>query len=64
MVELPVPLINAVQDQNAVLFLGAEASYGAVHPQQKKIPTGVALRDFLSDRFLGGARKEIISCCG
>jgi hypothetical protein len=58
MVELPTSLVNAVEEQNAVLFLGAGASYGAGHPQGKTIPSGLALRDLLSDRFLGGALKD------
>lgn len=58
MLDLPANLISSVRDQNAVLFLGAGASYGANHPASKKVPSGDALRDMLSDRFLNGALKD------
>ncbi len=57
-VPLPAELIDAVQSQRAVLFLGAAASFGAVHPRGEKIPGGDRLRDVLCDRFLGGEFKN------
>jgi cytochrome c-type biogenesis protein CcmH/NrfG len=53
-VELPPNLVHAVQTQTAVLFLGAGASRGAIHPKNAKVPSGDNLRDLLSHRFLGG----------
>jgi tetratricopeptide (TPR) repeat protein len=55
---LPAELIDAVQSQRAILFLGAAASFGAVHPRGEKIPGGDRLRDALCDRFLGGEFKN------
>jgi hypothetical protein len=57
-ITLPNTLINAVKDQNAVLFLGAGASIGAAHPSGKAVPSGYALRDMLCDKFLDGALKD------
>jgi hypothetical protein len=54
---LPPDLINAVESQNAVLFLGAAASYGATHPNDHAIPRSDQLRDALADRFLNGEEK-------
>lgn len=50
-------LIDAVATGNAILFLGAGASYGALHPKNLKIPDGNQLRDQLADKFLGGDLK-------
>jgi hypothetical protein len=58
MVDLPSNLIESVAAQNAVLFLGAGASYGASHPKGYAIPSGNALRDMIADRFLGGQLKD------
>ena len=41
-----------------MLFLGAGASRGAVHPKGLQIPTGDQLRDMICDRFLGGKLKD------
>jgi hypothetical protein len=54
---LPAELIHAIESQSAVLFLGAAASFGALHPKREKIPNGDRLRDLLSDRFLDGEEK-------
>lgn len=51
-------LIEKVRDGHAVLFLGAGASKGAIHPEGKRVPDGAQLRDYISDRFLGGALKD------
>lgn len=56
--ELPHSLIHAIESQSAILFLGAGASFGALHPNGDKIPSGDTLRDMLADRFLGGALKD------
>ncbi|MGO6748282.1 SIR2 family protein [Rhizobium ruizarguesonis] len=58
MVTLSPVLLKAVKDQRAILFLGAGASYGASHPNGDKVPMGDALRDKISDTFLGGALKS------
>jgi len=57
-VSLPAELIDAVQSQRAVLFLGAAASFDALHPKGEKVPGGDRLRDALCDRFLGGEFKN------
>ena len=54
---LPAALISAVQEQRAILFLGAGASRDAIHPSHAKIPTGDKLRDMISDKFLAGSLK-------
>jgi SIR2-like domain len=58
MVDIPPALINAIKEQRAVLFLGAGASRGAVHPKGLQIPTGDQLRDTICDKFLGGKLKD------
>jgi SIR2-like domain len=57
-IDIPPALANAVKEQRAVLFLGAGASRGAMHPRGEKIPTGLELRDLLCDRFLGNKLKD------
>lgn len=57
-IDLPDALVAAVVQQNAVLFLGAGASYGATHPDGASIPSADKLRDMLSDRFIGGKLKN------
>jgi uncharacterized protein YqgV (UPF0045/DUF77 family) len=51
--ELPQSLINQINSGNVVLFLGAGASYGAIHSQKKKIPLGQELSDLIATKFLG-----------
>jgi tetratricopeptide (TPR) repeat protein/cold shock CspA family protein len=51
-------LLENIQRGEAILFLGAGASYGAVGAKGEKAPSGPELRDFLSDRFLGGQLKN------
>ena len=58
MTALPQTLIDAVREQRAVLFLGSGASHGSKHPEGKKVPLGNALRDMISDQFLGGKLKD------
>jgi hypothetical protein len=43
---------------DAVLFLGAGASYGTKHDDGRTMPLGVALKDLICDRFLAGKCKE------
>jgi hypothetical protein len=61
---LPAPLIEAVRDGRALLFLGAGASYGALHPKASRVPDGDRLRDLICDRFLNGEMKTstLIEC--
>jgi hypothetical protein len=56
-INLPTSLITAVQEQRAILFLGAGASFDAAHPKHAKIPLGDKLRDEISGKFLGGELK-------
>ena len=56
--ELPQPLVTAVTQQSAVLFLGAGASFGARHPEGEKIPSAEVLKNELSDKFLGAKLKS------
>ena len=56
--QLPAALVDAVQSQSAVLFLGAGASFGARHPRGASMPRGDSLRDALSDQFLKGELKD------
>jgi tetratricopeptide (TPR) repeat protein len=55
---LPPALISAVQEQRAILFLGAGASHGAAHPKGERVPLGDKLRDMVCDKFLGGQLKS------
>lgn len=56
--EIPAALVTAVSEQRAVLFLGAGASKGALHPRGDQIPSGTELRDMICDQFLGGKLKD------
>jgi hypothetical protein len=56
--DLPPQLIASVQEQRAILFLGAGASIDAFHPKNETAPSGDKLRDKLCDKFLGGALKD------
>ncbi|TAJ96026.1 MAG: hypothetical protein EPO31_01010 [Gammaproteobacteria bacterium] len=47
-------LLEAIQRGDAILFLGAGASFGAKGPKGQVAPSGEQLRDILCDRFLGG----------
>jgi hypothetical protein len=55
---LPPALVTAIQEQRAILFLGAGASFDAKHPKKLRIPLGDDLRDKICDQFLGGALKN------
>jgi hypothetical protein len=58
MSSIPASLIEAVRDQRAILFLGAGASQGAIHPSNETVPTGESLRDMISEKFLAGQLKS------
>lgn len=58
MAEIPPVLLQTIRDQKAVLFLGAGASFGASHPDRKKVPSGDGLRDLICDQFFGGRLKD------
>src|SRR5690606_12225325 len=49
---IPNPLIEQIKQGQVVLFLGAGASFGAEHPENKKIPLGSTLSDMLVEKFL------------
>lgn len=57
-IDFPPYLIEAVREQRCVLFLGAGASHGAIHPKSLRIPNANNLRDLLCDRFLAGQLKN------
>jgi SIR2-like domain len=61
---LPLPLLDAVREGRAMLFLGAGASYGAMHPGGKKVPDANELRNLICDRFLSSDLKtsSLIEC--
>lgn len=52
--ELPDSLVSEVRSGRVVLFLGAGASFGSSTPNENSPPSGLELRDMLSQRFLGG----------
>ncbi|MEO5991282.1 MAG: SIR2 family protein [Ferruginibacter sp.] len=54
---LPKHFIEQIKAKNIVLFLGAGASYGAVHPDGLSMPNGQELSDFIAERFLGNSYK-------
>ena len=47
-----------VRDGEAILFLGAGATHGAMGPNGEKPLDANALRDHLAEKFLGGSLKE------
>src|ERR1051326_9071025 len=51
--QIPKPLIDQIRTGGVVLFLGAGASKGAVHPDSKTIPNGAELAQIIADKFLG-----------
>jgi hypothetical protein len=54
MANLPGALVETIRRGEAVLFLGAGASRGALSDNGSVIPTSPGLAKALSDRFLGG----------
>jgi hypothetical protein len=57
-VVIPPALAEAVKRGEAILFLGAGASFGAEHPDGRQMPLGGALKDLICDRFLSGLCKD------
>lgn len=55
---LPPTLITAVQEQRAILFLGAGAVIGAEHAKKVSMPLANELRDKISDKFFRGQLKN------
>ena len=51
-------LLGAIKNGEAILFLGAGSTMGARRQDGKPPPSGLQLRDLLSETFLGGKRKE------
>src|ERR1700681_117312 len=50
--DVPQNLLNQLEEGNVVLFLGAGASYGALHPKGEKIPDGKKLAEAIARKFL------------
>ena len=55
---LPGPLIDQVREGRVVLFLGAGALKGAVHPKGLSVPEGKQLATAICDEFLSGNLKD------
>ncbi|HEX4985077.1 MAG TPA: SIR2 family protein [Burkholderiales bacterium] len=51
-------ILDTIANGNAVLFLGAGASRGAIGESGETSPTGDQLRDLLCEKFLGGSLKN------
>ncbi|MEX0827601.1 MAG: SIR2 family protein, partial [Haliea sp.] len=51
-------LLKAIQNGEAIMFLGAGSTIGARRQDGKSPSNASQLRDLLSDTFLGGKRKE------
>ena len=51
--EIPKILLDHIREGQVVLLLGAGASIGASHPQNKVPPTGPELARMLAEKFLG-----------
>lgn len=58
MADIPPVLVQTIRDQKGILFLGAGASFGARHPDGRKVPSGNGLRDLICDQFFGGSLKD------
>jgi len=58
MPELSPWLLEQVTNGQAILFLGAGATKGAIAPNGRRPLTGAELRDELSRKFLGGQQKD------
>lgn len=56
--KIPGPIQTAVESGNAILFLGAGASFDALIDGKATRIYGTTLRDLLADKFLGGAHKN------
>ncbi len=51
--DLPQTLVSSLREGRVVLFLGAGASVGAVHPVNSPVPKGAELGRLLAEKFLG-----------
>lgn len=51
-------LIEKIKYGEAILFLGAGATYGATGSKGEKTLNGLALRDSIAEKFLGGKHKD------
>jgi len=51
-------LIEKIQNGEAILFLGAGGTVGVASPEGRETVNGNQLRDLISDRFLGGKKKD------
>lgn len=56
--DIPASLAEAMKRGEAVLFLGAGASFGARRADDDVMPLGDALRDLVCDRFLASTCKD------
>jgi len=52
MLEIPKILLDEIRSGNVVLFLGAGASFDAVHNQGKTVPMGKTLGKMIAEKFL------------
>lgn len=55
---IPAPIKHAIENGNAILFLGAGASYDALLSGKPTRIYADTVRDTLADSFLGGAHKK------
>lgn len=55
---LPAPIKNAIESGNAILFLGAGASYDALKAANPVRIYADTVKEALSDQFLGGKHKS------
>jgi tetratricopeptide (TPR) repeat protein len=60
--EIPKILIDQIRERQVVLFLGAGASIGAVHPHKKSPPTGKELAEIIAEKFLGPEFRDRPLC--
>lgn len=56
-IDIPKPLLDGIFDGNIILFLGSGASYGAIHPNNNRIPQGQELSDLLASKYLDDTYK-------
>lgn len=57
--EIPNILIRQIQNGNVILFLGAGATKGAIHPEGKDSPSGIELSNLIAEHFLGSEYKDM-----
>ncbi|MFH0728099.1 MAG: hypothetical protein V2B19_17380, partial [Pseudomonadota bacterium] len=56
-IDIPKPLLDGIFDGNVILFLGSGASYGAIHPNNNRIPQGQELSDLIASKYLDDTYK-------